>query len=137
VVAARRIILLCALPTIAAAQGVVRDGIEYVYLVSLSACQLYPRSKMESFIAQGKLTGKATSQRLLEDDGWELRFTDGSGVITWYAPLAETPLVTLEGGAYVLSRSLLLAALTTGLYHRHLNALGPGRENTHADATWS
>jgi len=37
-------------------------------------------------------------------------------------PLAETPLVLLGGGGYVPSRTLLFAALTTGLYHGLLNA---------------
>jgi hypothetical protein len=38
-------------------------------------------------------------------------------------PLAEAPLITLAGGGYIPSRSLLFSALTTGLYHRILNAL--------------
>ena len=79
------LLLLCwAVPTVAGAQGTVRDGIEYVYALSLNKCILYPRSQMEAFIAGEKLHG-GTFTRLLEDDGWRLRLGDGSGVITWYA----------------------------------------------------
>jgi hypothetical protein len=45
-------------------------------------------------------------------------------------PLAETPLVTLAGGGYIPSRSLLLAAFTSGLYHRLLNALSLATERS-------
>jgi hypothetical protein len=80
-----RWIVLLLVPTLAGAQGVMRDGVAYVYMLSTKGCQIYPKSKMESFIAQGKAAGQATSRRLLEDDGWELKFTDGEGVIRWYA----------------------------------------------------
>jgi hypothetical protein len=41
---------ILALPALVVAQKIVRDGVEYVYAVSLKDCKLYPKAKMQTFI---------------------------------------------------------------------------------------
>jgi hypothetical protein len=41
----RWLIVACTVPTLAAAQGVMRDGVEYVYVLSLKDCNLRQEQK--------------------------------------------------------------------------------------------